>query len=443
MRTTLPILLAALGCGGGGQSPPDADVRQTVAEITTSRALDLLFVIDDSGGMADHQARLAQSFPVLVNELASQAGGLPDLHVGVISTDMGTKASGSASPAPPVGQIGAGGCAATGKGGNLTVNSAPVTGAFLSDIGQSDGTRVRNYTGDLVTAVSTMMRLGASGCGFEQPLAAMRAALDGNPSNAGFLRPEGLLAIVILTDEDDCSIRDVAMFGPDSAALGPRQSFRCTRFGVTCAIGGATPDDMNSVGVKDQCTASSASHLDDVAEFRNFLVALKADASNVFVASIMGSPDPVAVELRTINNTSQPALAHSCTLQTASGPLPSDPGVRLRTFVEGLQDRSAFTTICQDDFSPILQQVGGMLGSRFGAGCLTAPLAAEPDCIVEDIVAGTAVVLAECGAVPAAPCWRLVSDPAACAAGDQLRLEVVREVPPPPATVTRMRCVTR
>jgi hypothetical protein len=44
---------------------------------------------------------------------------------------------------------------------------------------------------------------------------------------------------VIIADEDDCSVRDPALLGPDSQQLGPLQSFRCTQFGVVC-----DPDDL-------------------------------------------------------------------------------------------------------------------------------------------------------------------------------------------------------
>jgi len=35
------------------------------------------------------------------------------------------------------------------------------------------------------------------------------------------------LAVVILADEDDCSVSDPTFFDPSSATLGPLQSFRC------------------------------------------------------------------------------------------------------------------------------------------------------------------------------------------------------------------------
>ena len=49
--------------------------------------------------------------------------------------------------------------------------------------------------------------------GFEQPLEAMyRALLDPEKLNQGFLREDAFLAVIIISDEDDCSTEDNRMF---------------------------------------------------------------------------------------------------------------------------------------------------------------------------------------------------------------------------------------
>jgi hypothetical protein len=60
-----------------------------------TRAVDLLFVVDNSGSMADEQDRLRRQFPLLMQELRTMRGGLPDLHIGVTSTDLGAGPLGS------------------------------------------------------------------------------------------------------------------------------------------------------------------------------------------------------------------------------------------------------------------------------------------------------------------------------------------------------------
>jgi hypothetical protein len=186
------LALAASACDGDKprpEDPPDASepapdagptyMRATVAEVpaTPGRDLDLLFVIDDSPSMLNKQLNFRANFPAFVTALASWPGGLPNLHIGVITSDMGTKGSGSPTPGPAIGQIGQGGCSGLGKAGNLQIFSAGSDldpgASFLSDIAQPGGARLQNYTGDLATVFSKLANAGAGGCGFEQPLAAM------------------------------------------------------------------------------------------------------------------------------------------------------------------------------------------------------------------------------------------------------------------------------
>ena len=173
------------------------------------RKLDLLFVIDNSLSMAGEQQSLANNFPLMAQRLSEITGGQPSLHLAVVSTDLGV----GSHPADTD-------CSVSGDEGVFN-SSAPdgescatPDGAFIADL--NDGvSRKRNYTGDLGDAFSCIARLGSAGCGFEQSLEAMRRALNGsNDENAGFLRNDAVLAVVILSDEDDCSASDTTMFDP-------------------------------------------------------------------------------------------------------------------------------------------------------------------------------------------------------------------------------------
>jgi len=116
------ILLVGAGCdnhgstpggdGGGIDAPPDPHQLVATIPATPNRNLDLLFVIDDSPSMADKQVNLANNFPNFINVLNALPGGLPDLHLGVVTTDIGTKGTETA-PAAQIGQIGNGGCSGT------------------------------------------------------------------------------------------------------------------------------------------------------------------------------------------------------------------------------------------------------------------------------------------------------------------------------------------
>lgn len=423
----------------------------TVVELpaTPLVAVDVLLVVDDSSGMAAKQAKLADALPALVERLAARPGGLPDLHLGVVTTDLGTAGSASATPAPAFGTIGNGGCAGTGRAGALQTFGVAVTGAFVSDVAAGDGSRVRNYTGDLATVAGSIVRgAGEGGCGFEQPLGAMRAALGPLAANAGFLRADAALAVLVLSDEDDCSVASTAFFDPATTPLGPLGSFRCTRLGVTCAVGGPTPQAMDVVGTKTGCGPQlGLPYLDPVAPLRSFLVGVKGgDARRIAVGALVGAPDPFEVVERTpTGGTPAPALLPSCGV--VGGTASALPAVRIDALLREFPLRSHRGSVCADTLDADLTRFADAAVLALGAPCLTelpldlAPeLGLQPDCVVDDITAGGTSTVPACGPVAATPCWRIVADATACPRAPGLALEVMRAAPLEPAAVTRMRC---
>jgi hypothetical protein len=57
--------------------------------VQLNRDVDILFVIDNSGSMDEEQASLAANFPVFIERLETIEGGLPNVHLGVVSSDVG------------------------------------------------------------------------------------------------------------------------------------------------------------------------------------------------------------------------------------------------------------------------------------------------------------------------------------------------------------------
>src|SRR5450432_3644146 len=287
------VLGVLVACGGGKAAPDAAPPMREVASFTTSptRDLDLLLLIDDSGG--DYQQNLATGFDAFLTSLSAIDGGLPNLHLGVATSDMGSTGSLDYDhPAPAIGQVGNGGCSGHGKDGALQLTGAPVTDAYVIDEDDGAGGRHRNYTGTLVDVIATMVKVGAGGCGFEQHLAALRRSLT-NPANAGFRRATANLAVVIIADEDDCSVHEAGLFGPEDATLGALQSFRCTQFGVQCN------EDLSIIGPKTGCAPHEDSqYIDGVQPYVDFLDQLVPDRDQLAVAAIVGPATPFAVELR-------------------------------------------------------------------------------------------------------------------------------------------------
>jgi hypothetical protein len=232
---------AASGAGGGGGAAGRvscglAGCGQTVP-VDQGR-VDMLFVVDDSGSMSQEQAALAMEFPRLLRKLTSgdhdedgmaEQAQVTDLHLGVVSTNLG------AAGVPDIdkcGGVGDDALLARSGNGAACSDEYPV---FLSyEAGTTDAAQLGVDFGCIAT-------LGTNGCGFEQQLeVALKAlwpssdptitftALDfehslgrGDRENAGFLRngaDGGLaatLAIVLVTDEDDCSVWDPSIWLPN------------------------------------------------------------------------------------------------------------------------------------------------------------------------------------------------------------------------------------
>ncbi len=218
-----------------------------------------------------------------------------------------------------------GDCSADGDAGG-PLFQGPVTGRFLTDRPQRDGSRVRNYTGDLGALLLANLDTGSSGCSFVRPLEAMRRALV-DPANAGFVRTHAGLAVVFLTASDDCS------FQRSSFVTGAADTFECI---------------------------ADPSSLVPVTEYASFLNALKANASNVVVIGALGPATPFVVDPAT--RTVEP----SCTIEQRS----AAPATRLHDFLGLFPYRSLFTSICQPDFTPARDLIANLHKMTLQANCV-------------------------------------------------------------------------
>ena len=427
-------------------APPDAaecaDPPCDWVVALVNRDLDMLFVVDNSGSMAEEQANLVANFHHIVNLLENMEGGLPDLHVGVISTDVGA------------GPFNISGCSATGDNGALqaaptSVGCSPPSGAFISDISDGAGGRIKNYTGTLGEVFGCIAKLGTDGCGFEQHLESMRRALNGsNPVNAGFLRHGASLAVIIITDEDDCSTKDSNMFDTSQDSiddpLGPLSSFRCFEFGVVC-----DPDTPRTPGARTNCQPrDDSAYMYSIDPFVTFLKELKADPRQVVVAGIVGNPTPVTVGTDFNDN---PTLDPSCV--SASGD--ADPAVRIDAFLSEFPEQYTITTICNEDLSDALTLIATRLVQTQDGRCLggtlydTDPVAAgtQFSCQVTEVVPGEGEsALPECdnAGAPATstnlPCHLFQANDICAESG--LEVLIYRgEATPAPGTEVVVRCL--
>jgi hypothetical protein len=257
----LAVLFAASTTVGGCLSPDLKELNPCLVsgiiddvDVKKVEKVDILFVIDNSGSMKEEQAKLLNELPRMVTILTSgdmnpddginPAADFPpvkDLHVGVVSTDMGLPGI-KMSPDPE------NKCVNYGDDGkflhqanvagdpNLVCPGSGTGGGYPLFLSFVEGNNVETFANDF----QCITALGTGGCGFEMQLEApLKALWPANPENlseeqAGqnikffddtapygderhrdFLRGTlyhstqsdqlSLLAIIIVTDEEDCS----------------------------------------------------------------------------------------------------------------------------------------------------------------------------------------------------------------------------------------------
>jgi hypothetical protein len=245
-------------------SPPDLGDEAVMESAGDEAAgpldnVDILLMVDDSGSMAQEQVRLTAQLNRLVGSLIAGNRAYPSaprgdadrfvpaksIHVGVITSNLG-------SP-PGVAQLPSQLCPAD-NGASLGGNAALHTSGFTASTPLVDANTLtlvapgnpacadvslhKGYlafgrgagevdpeneaaTTKAIADFSCLASVGIGGCGIEQPLEAIWKALSpesdnsfvgpdthgqGTRANAGFLRPDSILVVLSLTDEDDCSV---------------------------------------------------------------------------------------------------------------------------------------------------------------------------------------------------------------------------------------------
>lgn len=270
--------------GAGGAAGSGGTGTAGTGTLTTSSQLDLLFVIDNSISMGAKQAALSATLPSLVTRIVNplcigddgtsvaatnpdapcpdgtrrESHPVRDMHVGVITTSLGARGGTVCLPdgsldrhyddlgqlLPSVRPTLA--LEDSGGQGFLTWNPANPASPSESD--------AQTLTQNLQAQI---LATGEYGCGYESPFEAMyRFLIDPEPpleitsdlarttatgpntallaQRAAFLRPESAVMVVMLTDEDDCSIIDqtgsqgwIVSYAPSNAMPLPRATSAC------------------------------------------------------------------------------------------------------------------------------------------------------------------------------------------------------------------------
>jgi hypothetical protein len=386
--------------GGAGGSGGAGAAGSGGSTLLNSNKVDILLMVDNSSSMTEMQQKLYAQLPNFVLSINSNLPASASLHIGVVSSDMGA----------PGDQVSSIGCTSAGDAGQLqsmprgtcTASSLAAGASYISNADM-----MPNYTdanlGDVLQCIAL---LGDRGCGFEHQLASIDRALgaDGSPppaSNVGFLRPDAYLAIVMLTNEDDCSApTDTTLYslngGLDNITnpLGPIANYRCNQFGHRCtdpttgavitppltppsdAKGTATAPTLNLTNCVSNDTTGM---LTPVSKLINDIKALKTDPDNqIVVAAIAGPPSPYGVQWLPAQGGQSlqpgelwPQVWHSCgaandtfvnpmaTILTTDASF-ADPGVRIAQFVTAFK-HNVLGSICDLSFAATMSAIAAQI----------------------------------------------------------------------------------
>ena len=178
---------------GTGTSTGDAEASDAGTQTSTGTdaceeascgALDLLLIIDDSPSMAQWQPSLVEALQSLdAGPVGALIRGSCDAHIGVLTTGALYKAN----PVP-----------CQGRGSLVRIGHVPCPGIAP----------YATQTDDLTAALACRVDVGSAGGTDERPVQALLQAMapgynEAGGCNDGFFRPDSLLVVLVVTDEDD------------------------------------------------------------------------------------------------------------------------------------------------------------------------------------------------------------------------------------------------
>jgi hypothetical protein len=446
------LLFAALGASGcldtNVLEPEDAAKKDGLCEqeygyearktANDFDGVDLLVVIDNSTSMSEEQDILTTGFFTLVNSLTLPLSlandpewGFPaieNMRVAVVTSDMGLQWG-------PNGEVG---------GKTIPVSQCERdrgdNGAFQGR--RSDVTQVRIESGvirceqgggqcpagyscdennlctapdpadpmvscnediagtwaettaaapnaDFTTQVACLAKQGTEGCGVEQQLEAAHRGLSNNPD---FMVETHLLAVLIVSDEEDCSIESNGLFETDEWLSGTLPG---GYLNVACNC--ALDED-------GRCTDANEQYLFDPADYHQRFVELKGgQATAVLFGAIVGVPPGTPGEPSSCEGTGEELKANGCLkhddmeleIQTfvydESGQTyehfrpactrnamvdgeevtvtSARPGRRYVKAAQEFGSNSYVYSICNEDWSPAMRRISGLIARQITAAC--------------------------------------------------------------------------
>ncbi len=402
-------MMLAFGCSSRELSPLNPCTIAGVAEsvkVDNIEKVDLLIMMDNSNSMDVEQRSIAREIPSLIRILTTgdldgdtsqDFPPVTDLNVGIITSDMGVGDNAISSCDVPEGDDGI-----LRSNGNVSLDGcqASYPTRFFNFQPERDGDP-EQFAQD----VSCVAVLGTNGCGFEQQLEAVLKAVTPSSSsiafgtgsarghadadNAGFIREDSLLAVLMVTDEDDCSAADTDLYDMGSATYPGSLNLRCWQY-------------PNAVYPIDRYT--------------NGLLATRADNDLLIFAAITGIPPEVEPNADEVidwegilahpdmverQNPDEPQqLAPSCFVPGVGVAFPARRIVSVARDLEAAGANTIVQSICNESYTGAIQAIIGKIADVLGGTCLPRALTRKGDGTVSCSVVETLPMGANCDAVP-------------------------------------------
>jgi hypothetical protein len=453
---------AGAGADPEEQEPAGGSNAACSREIVASGVdrVDLLFVLDNSGSMAEEQKKLSAVLPDFVTVLTTgqlnptnpkerpDFAPVKSLHIGVVSSDLGVNLApavegcGGASFDPtapdPVNPTASVRMMPPnnvrldkpfGDNGHLLTSTAVAqAGIWSRPFGTTFSTPVElvvpsdprcatvnvdrfiNFEAGSTNPeqakleFSCIAKLGKNGCGLEQQLESAYKALapssvafsrntrgqgsGGGAANSGFLRDDAVLAVVFVSDEEDCSIPD------NSSELFNRNS------------NNFMPGDINTRCGKPE----NQQLLFPISRYVDGLRALKPEAyqDRIIFAAIVGIP--LAVNLgglkahsgkealdAILNRQDMQFLVRPSGISTAeeepvpvcinpSGDGNAAPARRLVEAASFFGENGLVSSVCESEYGSALSAVVTKVAAQLSGACFPASLPVEGGKVPCDVV---------------------------------------------------------
>lgn len=286
-----------------------------------------------------------------------EPGKTIELLEGVISCEEGSAHCPEGWACQDIGQDGIGLCQPPGDG----TYSCPELASAWSETPIDGGPNAV-----LNGQVACLSALGTKGCGMEQQLQAAATALYRDDQQE-FVRQDSLLAVILVTDEEDCSIAYKALF------LTPEIQFQQT--GKVNLVCGNHPQ-----------------YLYEAASFaERFFAAKDNRPGSVVVAAIMGVPiDPACLgagdqiagclghpkmQLEVVEENGGYYFAPACVrVEGEKLVTKARPGRRFVKLVEMFGEDGYAFSICDEDWRPAADEIAEMIATRLAGDCFPEQL---------------------------------------------------------------------